>query len=167
MKLFEKLLAMLLVIVILTATFIGCEQNGQQGNPDVTIDGAQTPSDTPNDSATDLPETDAPVNTEPLVLAKDGKALCTVVRYDDFDAASSYFTVASGVKAFLDKIIGERVKVVTDFERSVHDPEKVEVLVGYTAYDETAKVLSKISYGEYAIAVEGNKLVIVFIGQLI
>lgn len=161
MKLFEKLLAMLLVIVILTATFIGCEQNGQQGNPDVTIDGAQTPSDTPNDSATDLPETEAPVNTEPLVLAKDGKALCTVVRYDDFDAASSYFTVASGVKAFLDKIIGERVKVVTDFERSVHDPEKVEVLVGYTAYEETAKVLSKISYGEYAIAVEGNKLVIV------
>lgn len=161
MKLFEKLLAMLLVIVILTASFIGCEQNSQQGNPDVSLDESETPTDAPDGGSDDIPETEAPAVEEPLVLGKDGNALCTVVRYDGFDAASSYFTVASGVRAFLDKIIGDRVKLTTDFDKLVHDPEKVEVLVGNTAYDETAAVLSKISYGEYAIAVEGNKLVIV------
>jgi len=162
MKLFEKLLAMLLVLVILTASFVACGPDAGQNTPDVSLNDTQgqTPTENPNDGTTDTPETEAPVNAEPLVLAKDGDAFCTVVRYDGFDAASSYVSVASGVKAFLDKIIGERVKLTTDFDRSIHDPDKVEVLVGYTTYDETAAVLSKLSYGEYAVAVEGNKLVI-------
>ena len=41
-----------------------------------------------------------------------------------------------------------------------HDPEAVEILVGNTNYDETAQVLGELGYGDYAIEVVGNKIVV-------
>ena len=41
-----------------------------------------------------------------------------------------------------------------------HDPEAVEILVGNTNYDESVQVLGELGYGDYAIAVVGNKIVV-------
>lgn len=46
-----------------------------------------------------------------------------------------------------------------------YDKNTIEVLIGATAYEETAEVLSSISYGDWALRVVGNKIVVVGYAQ--
>lgn len=125
--------------------------------------GAETP---PVETTTDttVTETTAPAASEEptLTLVQDGKCLYDVIRDDDLDTASLVVTQARNVLKYIQKLTGASGTLSTDWSKRGYelDPEKYEILVGYTDHPETQQVVSELSYGEYAIRAIGNKIVI-------
>lgn len=94
-----------------------------------------------------------------LELVRDGVAMVTVV-YPQYlpDAQKCAVTLTEGLMG----ITAASPVLQDDFLRAgeQHDPDTVEILVGYTNYAESLQVMSRLSYGDYAVEVIGNKVVV-------
>lgn len=147
MKRLISIAALLLAIITLIPTLIACkpEEPAESSAPDTT--------------APEIVETDSPAPAG-IKMTKEGKALFTIIRPDE--STQSIYNLARDLGNAIEKITGTECKQDTDFMswNTVRDPEKFEILLGYTNYDETVEVLKDIKYYDYAIVQRGNKIVI-------
>jgi len=135
----KKILCLLLGLLFVLSTFVGCNNNGEQTDiTDGNVSGA--------DSA---PE------AEFLELVKDGVAVDVVYP----KLATAYeLKAANGIVASFKNISRATSKV--KFETENYDPSKVEIVVGNTNYSETKEVIEQIGYSEGIISIVGNKIII-------
>ncbi|MBE6633001.1 MAG: hypothetical protein E7620_01520 [Ruminococcaceae bacterium] len=137
----KKITVWLLLLAILAGT-VSCGGNGEN---------ASTTETTP--SETEAP----PVYVE---LISEGKALYQIVRPEDTTDAVKQAAIA--FRNEIEAYTGVKLTITSDLYAK-HTPNyetKCEILFGMTSYPETEQVLSKCGYGDYAIEVIGNKLVI-------
>ena len=106
------------------------------------------------------------VATEPVVtsvdVVRDGKAVFSVVRDEDADTAA---LVVAQARSVIDKIrglTGAMPKLNTDWVKRGEelDSTTYEILLGITDYPETKQVMNSLKYGECAIRLVGNKIVV-------
>lgn len=144
----KRIIALLLALLMLTPAFIACKNEPEQ---------TETTEGTPSSSEPE--QTEAPTANS-TKLTQDGKGLFTIIRPDESPTAIYDLTKSLGEK--LKKATGADFALDTDFKgwNTVRDPEKYEILVGNTNYDETAAVLKEIKYFDYAIVLRGRKLII-------
>ena len=114
-----------------------------------------------SDTATSAAETEAPAPQEIRIVA-DGKSLYNVVRDEDADTAALVVTQSRQIINQLKTLTGATAKLNTDWAKRGEelDSSTYEILVGVTDYPETQEVISSLKYGEWAIRVIGNKIVI-------
>ncbi len=134
---------------MLTPAFIACNKDPEA--PEIT-------KDDPSVSEPEQTEPSVPANS--IKVTQGGKGLFTIIRPDEAPTAIYNLTKDLGEK--LKKATGAEFALDTDFKswNTVRDPEKYEILVGNTNYDETAELLKDIKYFDYAIAIRGNKIII-------
>ena len=138
MKSVCKLLCALLLPLLLIATLGACD--GPEGG--------------------DPPSASEPVDQSPRVFIEKGVAYCRLVRPENCSPeVLAAFTALN--QAIVEKT-GAKPALATDWKKKneSYDSETPEILVGATAYPETAKALSRIGYGDIIVTVVGNKLVI-------
>lgn len=145
MYIFRRLLWLMLLLVLLSGS--ACQQNVGQG---------------PTPDQTALPvtvETTAPAPTE-LPLVQDGTAICRIVRPENGTQAE--INAAVELMGVISRLTGVAPTITTDWIKpgDSYDSTTVEILVGNTAYPESAAVLEETGYGAYSVAVRGNKLVV-------
>lgn len=147
MKRLISIAALLLALITLIPTLIACK-------PEEPVE-----STAPDTTAPEIVETDPPAPAG-IKMTKEGKALFTIIRPDE--STQSIYNLARDLGDAIEKITGAECKQDTDFKswNTVRDPEKYEILLGYTNYDETLEVLKDIKYYDYAIVQRGNKIVI-------
>jgi beta-lactamase superfamily II metal-dependent hydrolase len=106
------------------------------------------------------------VATEPVVtsvdVVRDGKPVFNVVRDEDADTAA---LVVAQARSIIDKIrglTGAMPKLNTDWVKRGSDLDSTtyEILLGVTDYPETKQVMESLKYGECAIRLVGNKIVV-------
>ena len=102
-----------------------------------------------------------PVNTT-VDIVRDGKAVFNVVRDEDADTAA---LVVAQARSIIDKVkglTGAAPKLNTDWVKrgSTLDSESYEILLGITDYPETQEVMKSLNYGECAVRLVGNKIVV-------
>ena len=100
---------------------------------------------------TELPE---------MAIVSGGAANYTVVRSED--ASSRTVTAASQLVKRIENYTGIRPKQDTDWhkEGTELDSDTLQILVGQTAYPESADALRDLAYGDYVVKQTGRKLVI-------
>ena len=143
----KRFIAFLLAILTLVPLLIACDK------------GTDTPDTTAGADATE-PEVTGSGDVNSTKLTAGGKGLFTIIRPDD--STTSVFNLTKDLGEKLKKATGAEFELDTDFKgwNTVRDPEKYEILVGNTNYDETAEILKDIRYFDYAIVIRGNKIVI-------
>ena len=136
---FKKLLVMFLISSMLLGALAACTQG------DVSTD---TDTNAPTETETEVPETY-------FELVKSGELVPVVYGvYATGTEISLARSIIDGINRFVP------VKGRPESE-GTYDPNKVEILVGNTTYPESQQLLNEIGYGEGAIKVIGNKLVVV------
>ncbi len=105
-------------------------------------------------------ETESPSASNDLILFENGEFNFTLIRpeYADDDSIDA----AMNLRNYLEKTTSVKIKFTDDYipKGEEHDPAKYEILFGQTNYEESASLYEDLSYGEYRIAVVGNKIVI-------
>ncbi len=147
MKRLISIAALLLALIMLIPALIACKP----GDP--------ADSSAPDTTAPEAVDTDPPA-PEGIKLTKGGKALFTIVRPDE--CTQSVYKLTKEFGEDLNEATGVQFNHETDFKgwNTVRDPEKYEILLGFTNYDETAEVLKDIKYYDYAIVLRGHKIII-------
>ena len=145
-------LALLLSVLMLGTALVGC------GN-------AELPADTQNEAVTSQTEESTAATEAPkaeLNLVIDGKAQYAIIRDEDLSAGAAEIDQCLTIVNRIKKLTGATVSMGTDWWKkgAELDPEKYEILVGYTDHPETAEVISTLKYGDYAVCAVGNKIVI-------
>ena len=108
-------------------------------------------------SDTDPSVTDVPASQE-LAIVSDGAAAYTViVREDASDAQSA---AARSVVAAIEDVTGVKPQWTDDYVENGDTPAAKEILVGLTSREESLQVMGDLKYGEYAIRIVGEKIVI-------
>ena len=146
----KRLFAVMLALLMLAGTAAGMVSCKNTGGDDTTAE-----------STTETPETDAPQPTS-IKLVDKGVCQATVVRSDNLAAADTPVQQAMKIRTNLNKYVAKGdTKIDTDWTKDgTHDPEKIEILVGMTNYEETQEAIKDVSYGDYVIKAVGNKIVI-------
>ena len=126
--------------------------------------GAQAPAE---DTTTAATETTTAATTESVEVATldivvDGKAKYDVVRDEDAESSALVVSQARKIITLVKNKTGASIKLTTDWVKKGQqlDSEKYEILVGVTDHPETREVMSSLTYGEWAIRVVGNKIVV-------
>ncbi len=143
----KRFLILLTVLVFALIALVACS-NGDGG--DVT---------------TTLPETEAPdAIPEAIEIKLEGEAVnFSVIRPDEKKGSELAVEAAKSIREAIGKTLGSYPELGTDFLKKgdSHDAESLEILVGMTNYEQTAKAVSDIAtYGDYIIKPIGNKIVI-------
>ena len=135
----------LIALLAVTTLFCGCQKDGG------------TPGDTTAD--TTPIETTAPAPAA-IDLVVGGEAKYVVVRPEN--ATQAEIDAAVSVRSAIEKLTGVAPNLTTDWIKrgQEYDPSTFEILVGGCAQPESVEVLQGISYGQYMIRQNGNKLVI-------
>ena len=106
------------------------------------------------------------VATEPAVtsvdIVRDGKAVFTVIRDEDVDTSAVVVSQSRSVIDSVKKLTGTMLKLETDWVKrgSELDSSTYEILMGVTDYPETKQVMESLNYGECAVRLVGNKIVV-------
>ncbi|MBP5173986.1 MAG: hypothetical protein ILP01_03465 [Clostridia bacterium] len=148
MKKFRNpLLIALLILAAVSIVLISCEKGGTDTSA--------------ADDTTAEPQTTEAASTS-ICLIKNGEPLFRVVRPENDATTSASVSVAKEITRTAAKFTEKGlVELVTDWTKDgTHDSETVEILVGGTDYPETRELLSTLNYGEYAVMVIGNKIVV-------
>ena len=108
-------------------------------------------------------ETTVPVTTEALPnleIVKDGVANFTLIRGEQ--ASSDITDTVVLLSKLIDEYTGAYPEMSTDWigKGQEYDHTSREILIGNTAYSESAEALKGIPYGDYVVKAIGNKLVI-------
>ncbi len=149
MKAQKNLLALLLSLVCaLSLVFAGCTED----EPAVTTEA---------DTTTGAPETEPPAPSD-YTIVSGGIAHFSIVRPENLVNDDPSVQTAVAIRMTIKDESGISPKLGDDWiaNGKEYDSESFEILVGATAYPETAQVMSSVDYGEYAIRAVGNKIVV-------
>ncbi len=152
-KTIRKLLILLSVICILSLLAYGCAE-------DLPAETTASP-DTTEQIVTEAPETEAPApKLYDFVIG--GNALFKIVYPADLPADSAEVKAALNIRKGLERFMTSPAEVGDDFikDGESYNSESLEILIGQTAYPETAEAAGDIGYGDYGIIAVGNKIVI-------
>ena len=139
MKNFIKIMSFMLAMLFVLTTFVACQPAEQ------TPGGEETPAETP-------------VETEPPKAPITLSAEYVVVRPDPCsDAVKS---AAVSIKEALAAATGANVTIKDDFLLTGTQPGQYEILVGLTNREESELVHNELKYDDYAVKIEGDKLVV-------
>ena len=152
----KKLFALMTVLLLSFALLCGC------GNvEDVTDATTTTVSDT---TTADVAQSTEPAPETPTEwdIVTDGKAVFKLVRDEDADASGMEVAQARIIMNQIKDLTGATMGLGTDWVKrgSELDSTTYEVLIGMTAYPETLEVINSLSYGDWALRLVGNKIVI-------
>ena len=148
MKKIAKILSMILALIFVVSAFAAC----------------QTPDDPAKESGNNQgSETDPVIETDPpkdpLQLTEGDTCKYTIVR--PMNAGDAVKNASVNIKNALSEAIGgNAVSISEDFLASNMKPGEFEILVGNTNREESAKAIEGFKYFDYAIVIEGSKLVI-------
>ncbi len=159
MKLPVKFLSLVLALIMLMSVAMLTSCNNNTTPKDTTAgDGSVTTPGGDITSGSDV--TSAPSGNLELIIG--GQSNVTVIRNEDADPSSVAVSQASALRTTIGKLTGVTPGIDTDWVKrgEEHDPNKLEILVGYTDYNETAEALAQINLGEYVVKVIGRKLVV-------
>lgn len=144
MKKFTSILSIILALLMIASAFVACDNTGigkESGN--------ETPAETPGET---------PVPEKILQLASGGRCNYTVVRPE----LSSEETL-NAAKLIRDALVNAGAadaSIKEDFLYGDMKPADLEILVGQTNREESAKALADAKYDDYMVSVDGNKIVI-------
>lgn len=163
MKKFLKVIAFVLVLLQLLPALIACKT--EQGTGDTTTEPAgseTTPAETTGEETEQLPISGEGYFT----LFSNGKVNISAIKYQENPGDVTF----EAIKKLRDKIkdeMGVTVKLSPDYSSEGNPPDSstYEILIGELNYPESKQVHATIGYGEYAIKVVGNKLVIAAYGE--
>ncbi len=139
--------ALLIALIMLVPIFIACNPGDGEGSSSL-------------DTTLSVSEVTDPLAPEGIKLTEGGKALFTIIRPDE--CTQAVYKLARDLADDLKTATGAEFKHDTDFIgwNTVRDPEKYEIIIGHTNYDETAEILKDIKYYDYTIALRGHKIII-------
>ena len=144
----KKILLFSLVACLCLAMLFGC--GGGQDAENTTTSGEVT--------------TTEPVVQEPTTveIVKDGSTVYQVIRDEDASSSSIQVTVARSIVDKIKALTGTTIKISTDWVKRGSEPDSstYEILVGMTDYKESKEVYSSIGFGDWAVRVVGNKIVV-------
>ena len=153
-----RLLSLMIVSLLLVFALIGCNTSGNG-------DGTGDPNTDTTASATEgLTEDTTAAETEPqevlLSIVTDKKLNYRIIYPEEGDVQD--VTSANLFREYFSDLTNTAVRPESDFLKrgASHDPNTLEILVGHTNYDETAAVLATLAYGDYAVRLVGNKIVV-------
>lgn len=146
----KKLFLLTLALCLCLSLLIGCGPDKQGDNTTTSAD---------PDTTTSQPVVDAPTTVE---LVKDGVAQYKIIRDDDLASSSTEVVVARTIIDRVKQYTGATMTLGTDWVKrdAELDSSTYEILVGSTNYKESREVYSTLGYGEVAVKVVGNKIVI-------
>jgi len=150
MKHLNRLLSLFLALLIVAAMFVSCRVNDDQDDTTTADTTTEAPSETTMPEAKDLE------------IVANGQSYCYVVRAEELTSEAVPVTCAIDIYNAIKNATGTPPeKITTDWTKDgTHDPDKIEILVGLTNYEETKYVYSQIGYGDYLVKIVGNKLVV-------
>ena len=153
----QKLLALLLAAAMLLGTLVGCGVDGT--GADTSASDTTTTSAPAADTTTAAPEVETPSE---LNIVVDGKSTYKVIRDEDAASSAVEVTLARNILNQIKTLTGATVGLGTDWAKPGYelDSSTPEILVGVTDYPETQEVVNSLSYGDYAVRVVGNKIVV-------
>lgn len=140
-------ISVLLAAVFCLLLLVGCGGKGTTPPTDTN------PTESPESSAEPTSETKP--SPAGLLLVADGKPARVVT---PFNAETAVTDAAKSISKLLEKVSGQNVTVTDD--SGSYDADTVEILIGLTAYPESAAVADSVPYGGWAVAVRGNKAVV-------
>lgn len=147
----KKILSCLLVVLMLLALLCGCGTAPEETTTAATSD---TTVNTPAETTPEAPKE--------LNIVADGKAVFKLIR--DEDAASSGPEVAQArvIMNQIKDLTGATMGLGTDWVKRGEqtDSSTYEILIGMTAYPETLEVVNSLHYGDWALRLVGNKIVV-------
>lgn len=116
------------------------------------------PETTAAPTTTAAPETEAPITD--LEIVRDGVCNYTIVRGDN--ATQADIDAAMAVRKMIIDETGATPTITTDWVKrgDEHNHDTLEILVGTTAYSESAKALEGLPYGDYIITRVDNKIIV-------
>ena len=157
MKSLLKITSLLLALIMMLGAITACT-NGGGKETDATESESSTETET--DSAEKANLSLFPENAFPIF---DGKTYAAKVVTSD-TASSAERQVAATLRAELKSLTKQSLSASTDFLNAgeAYDSAAYEILVGQTKHEESQKVFNSISYNNYGIKVEGNKIVFFF-----
>ena len=144
----KKLFCLFLSLSLALSILVGCVKPG-----DGVSEGSDSSTEAPNASVESNSELQKP---EFLELVKNGVVVDVVY---PSKASPAEIKLATNIVELL-KTLGKTTAEATD-EAANHDPDRVEIVVGYTTYPESRAAFEELGYGEGVIRAIGNKLVII------
>ncbi|MBQ7376499.1 MAG: hypothetical protein IJW52_06410 [Clostridia bacterium] len=151
----KKRIWIILLIFALALSFAACNSNGDEQGTDATVSDSDAP------AGTDLPA--SADRGDKLVIFENGAYTMKIICPDQPSDDERY--LYSKVREKMQAITGVRPEYVTDFKSSGGDEASREapaILIGNTNYDESKQVYDELNYGQGALKVVGNKLVMAF-----
>lgn len=147
----KKYFALLLSLLMLLALLCGCGETGEV--TDTTTAGTSA------DITTTAPVEEAPTE---LNIVTDGKAVFNLIRDEDADSSGMEVAQARVIMNKVKELTKANMGLGTDWVKrgSELDSSTYEILIGVTAYPETQEVISSLGYGDWALRVVGNKIVV-------
>ena len=140
----KKLLCLLLCLLFVMGSVVSCAKD-----------------ETPEDSGSTPPAEDnggdnaGAAVSEFLDIAKDGVVADVVY---SMDAGSDIIKSVNSLITTLKSITG--VSMMPKAVTGKADPDKIEIVVGDTDYEESKQVFAEVGYGEGIIKVVGNKVIV-------
>ena len=127
---------------------------------------SQEPTDKVGSSteAATLPETD-PIQTDPpaepvrdIYIAEAGEVKFKIIYAENLadDVKESVTSLYEAIK----KRSNNGVVLISEAVAGLYDPNATEILIGDTTYAESSAVMNRITYGDWTVCFEGNKLVV-------
>ena len=149
----RKNVSYLLVVLMLLALLCGC---GVETPVETTT---AVTSETVADTTTAAPAPEVPAEVN---IVENGKAVYTLIR--DEDASTSGMEVAQArlIMNQVKELTGATMNLGTDWVKRGQelDSTTYEILVGVTAHPETQEVINSLGYGDWALRLVGNKIVV-------
>ena len=153
MKFRFRLLALFLALVLTASLFVGCTPEDSNNE--------STEAPAASDNVTEAPETEAPETNE-YTLMLNGEGTSRIVRSSEADNEDLSVRIAIDIRKYIMNSTGISLDLGDDWVKDgvSFDRDKVEILVGNTAYPETAEIVDTLTYGQYAIKCVGKKIVV-------
>ena len=158
MKTNKKLwLAALMLVLALTMSLLFCSCD-------------KTSTDVPADSSDDV-TTSEPESTS-FDIIKDGKIMVARIVRPEGQSSSPEISAAKQIRDNINSIMTDTFGIELSYDESLlleedflmpgqsYDHDCLEILVGKTAYEESESAFDGLSYGDYAVKVVGNKILV-------
>ena len=152
MKIRLKLLSLLLCLIMVITSLVSCVNSIIEPNQ----------SDTKDSDSTDKTQSSTIDESKALILYKDGAYTAKFIMPDI--ASDSEQAVYAKLRGSIKSAIKSDVAYNTDLvpAGTTRDPNENAVLLGNTNFDESKQVYENMAYGDYAIKVINNKVVLSF-----
>ena len=152
------LLSLVLVLVLSLSLMTSCEKN-----PAIP----PSESGSPSDSVSDSSQPDGPENVLPDAevhnIIENGVPKYNLIRLDS--ASKNMTAYCTELFNHLNTMADGFFNFDTDYsieyiQTGSHDPSTFEIVVGNTNYEQSSQVMKDLTFGEYAIEVVGNKIIL-------